>query len=305
MIAHHRVRLMAIAIGASCLGGCSRLATVKNVEPARPGAAFAQSQFPTEREERASPDQSLSRELDVAAEAWRRLQTNPNDAASLQAYNYEIDRIVSLVQTTGKLPAAGFTTIGSGANTHRLTFTSDLKAFSDPRQCNFVPADELAISGAYYAQRVRRFGIGAPVLAQTNTSVELIREKNLNSDKLDYAMTAVLDFQGPDARLLVKDPLASDQIKLGGHTFPLAADLSIGPAMLLAKARPQRLGFIRMIRPERYSYTARLTRLQPYDPKKIPVIFIHGPTGHGSLSNQQTIDEIHRILLLNLGESRR
>jgi hypothetical protein len=25
------------------------------------------------------------------------------------------------------------------------------------------------------------------------------------------------------------------------------------------------------------------------------------PTGHGSLNNRQTIDEIHRILLLNLG----
>jgi pimeloyl-ACP methyl ester carboxylesterase len=45
---------------------------------------------------------------------------------------------------------------------------------------------------------------------------------------------------------------------------------------LLAYSRPQRLGFIRMIRPEKYAYTARLVRGQPYDPKRIPVLLIHG-----------------------------
>lgn len=59
---------------------------------------------------------------------------------------------------------------------------------------------------------------------------------------------------------------------IDGRSYPLAADLSIGPAALLAKDRPQKLGFIRMIRPAKYENTARLVRAQPYDPNKIPVL---------------------------------
>src|SRR5260370_23178856 len=74
----------------------------------------------------------------------------------------------------------------------------------------------------------------------------------------------------------MKDPLISDRVSLAGRNYPLAADLSIGTAALLAKDRLQRLGFIRMIRPARYAYTPRLVRLQPYDGNKIPELMIHG-----------------------------
>jgi hypothetical protein len=53
-------------------------------------------------------------------------------------------------------------------------------------------------------------------------------------------MTAVLDFQGAQARLIMKDPLASDTMSIAGHNHPLAADFSIGIAAVLAKDRPQR-----------------------------------------------------------------
>jgi pimeloyl-ACP methyl ester carboxylesterase len=46
--------------------------------------------------------------------------------------------------------------------------------------------------------------------------------------------------------------------------------------MLLSRERPDKLGFIRLLRPEKYADTARLTRLQPFDPQRTPVIFVHG-----------------------------
>src|SRR6266436_2776275 len=42
------------------------------------------------------------------------------------------------------------------------------------------------------------------------------------------------------------------------------------------RERPDKLGFIRLLRPEKYAYTARVTRLQPFDPGRTPVIFVHG-----------------------------
>ena len=187
-------------------------------------------------------------------------------------------------------------TIGTGAHNFKLTFTSDLKAFVNPRNCRFVPADELAISGTYYRQRVRREGIGAPLLAEVDTPLENARAQFLVSDKIYYGITAVLEFQGDEARLVLKDPLASDTVSIGGRSYPMAADYTIGIAALLAKDKPQRLGFIRMIRPGNYADTARLVRLQPYDPNKIPVLLTHGlqdtPATWAPLLNQLRSDPV-------------
>ena len=97
----------------------------------------------------------------------------------------------------------------------------------------------------------------------------------------------------------MKDSLASGRVSIDGRSYPLAADFSIGPAALLAKDRPQRLGFIRMIRPAEYENTARLVRAQPCDPNKIPVLMIHGlqdtPATWAPLLNELRSDpEINR-----------
>ncbi len=46
--------------------------------------------------------------------------------------------------------------------------------------------------------------------------------------------------------------------------------------MLIARERPERLGFARVINPQKYADTTRLTRLQQFDPARTPVIFVHG-----------------------------
>lgn len=112
-------------------------------------------------------------------------------------------RIVSLLQTTGKLRAGSFT-IGTSGKAYRLTFGSDIKFISDPRNFHFVPADELAIAGKDYTNRVRTDGIGAPVLVETEAPLEKARELFLVSEQLFYGMTAVLEFQGQETHLLMK-----------------------------------------------------------------------------------------------------
>ena len=166
--------------------------------------------------------------------------------------------------------------IDAGASAYQLTFASEVRDFADSQTAHFIPADELAISGKYYTKRIRRDGIGAPVLAELDRPLKNAREQFLIPEKIFYSLTAVLEFRGSEARLAMKDPLTSDRISMAGRNYPLAADLSIGTAALLAKDRPQRLGFIRMIRPAKYENTARLVRLQPYDRNKIPVLVVHG-----------------------------
>jgi pimeloyl-ACP methyl ester carboxylesterase len=267
-------RNLGLAVALVFQFACSQLATIKNVTPAPPSAGT--SSVASKEEQRSDPDAALSRDLDVAASSWAELKRNPANAHAKDLYNYSTARVVSLVQFTNKLPYAGATIIGTGSDSYRLTVGTDSKYAVDLRDCNFVPADELAISGKDYAARVHRDGIGAPILVRTQVPIAKARKLFLTSDRLYYGMTAVLEFEGKQVRLVIKDPLASDRVVVAGRSYPLAADFTIGPAALLAYNRPQRLGFIRLIRPEKYAYTARLVRLQPYDPNRIPVLMIHG-----------------------------
>jgi pimeloyl-ACP methyl ester carboxylesterase len=45
---------------------------------------------------------------------------------------------------------------------------------------------------------------------------------------------------------------------------------------MLAKQNPKKLELTRLLRPEKYAETARISRLQPYDPNKTVVLVIHG-----------------------------
>jgi pimeloyl-ACP methyl ester carboxylesterase len=45
---------------------------------------------------------------------------------------------------------------------------------------------------------------------------------------------------------------------------------------LIARERPERLGLSRMLNPQKFADTAGLTELQPYDPARTPVVFVHG-----------------------------
>jgi pimeloyl-ACP methyl ester carboxylesterase len=269
--------VISVILTAILFASCAQLATVRNVEPHAPGnASVSARSFPTEREARQDPEAVLSKNLEIAATAWSDLARDPSNDRAVQAYNYSLGRIVSLLQSTGKLSRAGTVPIRSGTSAYKLTFTSDEKNFADPRICHFIPADELALSGKDYTRRIRRQGIGTPVLAERDSPLENPRGQFLIPEKIFYSLTAVLEFKDSEARLALKDPLTSDRISIAGRSCPLAADLSIGTAALLAKDRPQRLGFIRMIRPAKYPETARLVRLQPYDRNKVPVLMIHG-----------------------------
>jgi pimeloyl-ACP methyl ester carboxylesterase len=265
------------AVAVVLFAGCAQLATIKNVEPASPNVStVSQAGMPTAKEQRTDPTAALSRYIAIAAKAWADLERDPSNAGALQLYNYSVGRVVSLVQATGELPRAGAAVIGTGANSYKLTYSSDIKFVADPRNVHLVPADELRIAGKDYPTRARRDGIGAPVLVQADEPTQKAREQFLPPGRIYYGMTAILEFRGTQARLVIKDPLESDRVQVAGHDFPLAADFSISPAAMLAKNRPQRLGLIRMLRPAKYADTAMLVRLQPYDPNKIPVLMTHG-----------------------------
>jgi hypothetical protein len=94
-------------------------------------------------------------------------------------------------------------------------------------------------------------------------------------------VTSVVDFipgsqQAPvEARLRLVDPLRQNTVEIGGRRFPLAANFS-APLLSYGRLNELWLGFINMIRGESMRNANGLLLTQPYDPDRIPVIFVHG-----------------------------
>ena len=95
-------------------------------------------------------------------------------------------------------------------------------------------------------------------------------------------VTAILDFRPSgaaatgtrEATILLYDPTRRSTVRLAGAQRPLAADFA---APLAYYPEPGlRLGVMAMMRPQNYEQRAGLYMLEPYDPDRIPVIFIHG-----------------------------
>src|SRR4029077_6165352 len=94
-------------------------------------------------------------------------------------------------------------------------------------------------------------------------------------------VTSVVDF-GLDshnvpveARLRLVDPLHQNTVEIGGQRFPLAANF-LAPLLSYGRLNELWLGFINMIRGESMRNATGLLLTQPYDPDRIPVIFVHG-----------------------------
>jgi pimeloyl-ACP methyl ester carboxylesterase len=94
-------------------------------------------------------------------------------------------------------------------------------------------------------------------------------------------VTSVVDFspsspKAPlEARLRLVDPLQQNTVEIGGQRFPLAANFS-APLLSYGRLNELWLGFINMIRGESMRTATGLLLIQPYDPDRIPIIFVHG-----------------------------
>ena len=86
----------------------------------------------------------------------------------------------------------------------------------------------------------------------------------------------MVEFEGSRCVLSIHDPLATETARVEGHTYPLAADFTASLAMVLAEEKPQKLGLVRLLRPEEYATTARVSRMEPYNPNKAVVLVVHG-----------------------------
>ncbi len=92
-------------------------------------------------------------------------------------------------------------------------------------------------------------------------------------------VTAAVDFAESNraqvAELRLLDPNKADTLTLEGKRYPLGADYSAGVASF-GRVNETWIGLMNMVRGEHMRGGSGLLMLEPYDPTRIPVIFVHG-----------------------------
>ena len=225
--------------------------------------------------DRSNPLAALSEYMSAAETALRQFERNPRDENARNDYNFAVARIIAVIRDAKLDPWTQPLRVPASGGAFVLTHKPDPRPQWNPALYNFTPADQFDVHGTYVAKRTTRAGLGAPVVA-VGREVNKDARANFALPRVYYGVTAIARFDGRRCVLSFEDPLAVETIQMDGHRYALAGDFTVPLAVLLASSDPKKLELSRLLNPAKYAETARISRLQPYDPNKAVVLVIHG-----------------------------
>lgn len=273
------MRLFVLLFAVFTFTGCARIAELKEIKPVYQVTPGLTATYPSHAEAFAKATKLEQKQPLLAGELYlgalqeiaARLDRNPADPELRRAYNYALDRVFSLIRAHNYNPWQSPLQVG------RFTFTHKHipRAGWDPNVYEFLPTDQVRVEGEYLKYKATRDGLGSSLVAIGRTPKKDPRA-TFSQSKTYYGVTAVIGFKGDRCEVSFHDPLDEDTVRVGRHTYPLIADYTTPLAVLLTRERPERLGLVRLLDPDKYAETARLSRLRPYDDDRIPLLLVHG-----------------------------
>jgi pimeloyl-ACP methyl ester carboxylesterase len=226
-------------------------------------------------EERAKPLVAMGECLEALQSASDELKRNPGNATAIRDYNFGVSRIFQIIKDTKLDPWTQPLAVPAAQGEFVLTYKPDPRPEWNPALYEFTPADEFDVGGKYVTERTTRDGIGAPIVA-----VEREESKNARGEaapsRIYRTVSAIAQVHGHRCVLEFYDPLDKETVSFDGRTTPLAADFTVPLAVMLQQTDPGKHEVWRVLNPEKYAYTARIERLQPFNPNKTVVLVIHG-----------------------------
>ncbi len=163
-------------------------------------------------------------------------------------------------------------TLTDNSTTYRIRFAGKSRDGQwDPAKfTGFTPAEDVDLKTI--KRRNRLDGIGGALVGVRKTSP---REPFSPLVGVTAPVTAVLDFKGNDATLTLVDPTVKTCSRVAGKDRALDADFSAPLAYYPQKSELWE-GFMGAVNVQNHMGITGLYMLQPYDPDRIPVIFVHG-----------------------------
>src|SRR5437879_8391069 len=274
------IRVITAGTCLAFFAGCAQIAVVSEKRPAPLPPSSGADQIATQTinraliEERKQPIVALGAFVAAARDALHQLDRNPANAEARRDYNFAVARIFTVVRDAKLDPWTQPVRVGANGE-FTLTWKHDPRPEWNLALYDLIPADELNFKGTYVKDHVTKEGIGAPLVAKRELTAQQA-SAFFTPPYIYYSVTATAQFEGSRCVISINDPLAAESVRVDGNSYPLAADFTASYAMLLAREKPETLGLARLLRPQEYAATARVARLEPYNPNKTVLLVIHG-----------------------------
>jgi pimeloyl-ACP methyl ester carboxylesterase len=277
------IRFSRLVLGVTVLAGCTHIATVRRTNPHFTSTSTTDQELTAaeshlsdaKRLERREPKRALGDYLAFAQAAARQLDRQPADRHARDLYNFAVARCIDVIEAAPLDPWNRSLSVPGPDGEFAVTTIRHHGPDRNPADYEIIPADSMTVGGTFFEKRVTLEGLGAPVVGIGREQKSDFR-KTFTLRRLYGTATAIIRFDDHRAQIEFIDPFETERVTLDGHTAPLAADFTAPAAVALTREHPEKLGFARLLRPGKYADTARLTRLQTFDPNRIPVIFVHG-----------------------------
>jgi pimeloyl-ACP methyl ester carboxylesterase len=173
----------------------------------------------------------------------------------------------------------------SGWNTHLLISQSSDTTWSPTYFASFESARR--VDRRRFWKSTDRSGLGGTLIGIHPTKTAGGVPQRLEPPQgFRIAVTALLRFSDhakPNetaAQLELVNPRTQDSVRLGKRRYALAADFT-APVAAYARVNELWAGFVNMIWGEKTQSKSGLYLLEPYDPNRIPVVFVHGLLSSG------------------------
>jgi len=273
-------RMLVATIVVLTLSGCAKYSTVRFKKSTVGLAVTSEQRTLAVAQEKLvrQPLEQLGGYLDAADAARMKLARDPGNTLVRSDYNFAVARVMDAIYDN-KLAPWDRTIVAPSSTGHpwRLRLVPPFKQQElQPALFQFRPSDRYDFAGKGVGERVLKEGLGAPLVVVGKDLDYLKLDKFAQGKNLYYGMTALVNFRGRNCEIELLDPLARETVRFDGQSYPLAGDYQGPLALALADLHLERRELAGLFQPQKFEGKARLARLQPYDPRKIPVVCIHG-----------------------------
>jgi pimeloyl-ACP methyl ester carboxylesterase len=214
---------------------------------------------------------------------------DPRHRLACDLYNSSVAKCLAAAQRVGQLDPRGSLRIPtSGGHDHTLPISHVGFAWKPEEFGHLLFSANYEVVGL--VNHYRTYGLGVPLIARRAPSAPKPAHAFYPAT-VSFPVTAFLRFEGsladlgeagsPGAgRLELYNPLDVQSVAVGGRHVPLETDLTTPLAYFLAHARVDNsTGYKAFLNPDVLGRKAGLHTLEPYQPGKIPVVFVHGLFG--------------------------
>jgi pimeloyl-ACP methyl ester carboxylesterase len=229
--------------------------------------------------------------------AQRRNSYDPQFRRACDLYNSSLEETLRIVAKRGDLKPGYIHTINNGNKKFDVEIVAQGRWRLDEID-RFEFASDYEVNGL--TNNHHTFGLGVPLIGVRKTAATDSPTERFYPPGVTFPITAFLrvcdcewDEEVAEAehlptdrtvhrcRLELYDPLDSTDVAFGRRAVPLESDLSVPLAYFLnqpafAPTSLKNIAYLGFLNPNAGREIQGLYLLEPYDPSKIPVVFVHG-----------------------------